>query len=181
MRDMLSNAVLSISHYDNLLISWQQQELQDNINITISDGKYCDGNSSRSAIMTQYNWIFHDYGLSCDYHITSDSEMIVEHNQSDIGTITVSHDFYDPRFSIAGGADADKFDINASTGVLRFIDAPDFYNPTDRNGDNIYRVTIHYEIARSPAESKDYQSVHVKVVEKLFDGSLVPIMGYLLF
>ena len=34
-------------------------------------------------------------------------------------------------YSISGGADAAKFTINSSTGVLSFLSAPDFENPTD--------------------------------------------------
>jgi hypothetical protein len=45
-------------------------------------------------------------------------------------------------YSIVGGADAARFTINASTGVLRFLAAPDFESPTDSNADNIYLVTV---------------------------------------
>jgi len=183
MADMFLNASLSISHYDNLLISWEKLDLQESVEITVDDGDYCDGNSSRSNIMSDKSWIFYDHGESCDYHINSDNKFIVEHNQSDIDTICVSHDFYDPQFTIVGGADADKFDINSSTGVLRFSVAPDYYHPTDRDTDNIYRVQIHYEILPSggATESKDYQTVQVEVVENLTNGSIAPIISYILF
>jgi len=45
-------------------------------------------------------------------------------------------------YSIVGGADAAKFTINATTGVLAFATAPDFENPTDSNSDNVYQVTV---------------------------------------
>jgi Ca2+-binding RTX toxin-like protein len=45
-------------------------------------------------------------------------------------------------FSIAGGADASLFAINQTTGVLTFVDAPNFETPTDANGNNIYEVTV---------------------------------------
>ena len=41
-----------------------------------------------------------------------------------------------------GGADAAKFQINASTGLLSFVSPPDFEHPTDASGDNIYYVTV---------------------------------------
>ncbi|SFK79259.1 beta strand repeat-containing protein [Falsiroseomonas stagni] len=41
-----------------------------------------------------------------------------------------------------GGADAALFDFDTATGVATFIDAPDFENPQDDGGDNIYDVTI---------------------------------------
>lgn len=45
-------------------------------------------------------------------------------------------------YSITGGADAARFTINATTGILAFIAAPDYELPTDSNGDNIYDVTV---------------------------------------
>ena len=46
------------------------------------------------------------------------------------------------RYTISGGADAAKFTINASTGVLGFVAAPDFEAPTDAGGNNVYDVTV---------------------------------------
>ena len=43
-------------------------------------------------------------------------------------------------YSISGGADSAKFAINASTGVLTFVAAPDFEAPTDVGGNNIYDI-----------------------------------------
>lgn len=45
-------------------------------------------------------------------------------------------------YAITGGADAAKFAINAATGVLTFVSAPDFEAPTDVGGDNVYNVTV---------------------------------------
>ena len=45
-------------------------------------------------------------------------------------------------YSIDGGADAAKFNINATTGVVSFKTAPDFENPGDADHNNIYEVTV---------------------------------------
>jgi subtilisin-like proprotein convertase family protein len=45
-------------------------------------------------------------------------------------------------WSVNGGLDQSKFTINTFTGALSFISAPDFENPTDSNGDNIYVVIV---------------------------------------
>ena len=45
-------------------------------------------------------------------------------------------------YALAGGADAAKFTINASTGALSFISAPNFEAPTDAGGDNVYDVIV---------------------------------------
>ncbi|MBU6239571.1 MAG: VCBS domain-containing protein, partial [Planctomycetes bacterium] len=45
-------------------------------------------------------------------------------------------------YSIVGGADAGKFSIGSSTGSLVFVTAPDFENPTDVGGNNVYDVIV---------------------------------------
>ncbi|MEJ1161702.1 beta strand repeat-containing protein [Prosthecomicrobium sp. N25] len=45
-------------------------------------------------------------------------------------------------YVIAGGADAALFTIDAATGALSFISAPDFENPEDANRDNRYEVIV---------------------------------------
>ena len=35
-----------------------------------------------------------------------------------------------------------KFEINATTGVVTFRNAPDFENPTDQDANNLYEVTV---------------------------------------
>ena len=52
------------------------------------------------------------------------------------------------------GADAAKFELNdpdpvaAGTKVLAFIEEPDFENPGDQNGDNVYEVTVRASDSR---------------------------------
>jgi VCBS repeat-containing protein len=45
-------------------------------------------------------------------------------------------------YSIVGGADAAKFNINGATGALSFVSAPDFEAPTDTGTNNVYDVTV---------------------------------------
>ncbi len=45
-------------------------------------------------------------------------------------------------YALAGGADSQLFTLDATTGVLSFIKAPDFENPIDANGDGIYEVSV---------------------------------------
>ncbi len=67
----------------------------------------------------------------------------IAENTSAVTTVTSSDvDGGAPLYSIAGGADAAKFTINASTGVLAFISAPDYEVPIDAGGNNIYDVTV---------------------------------------
>ena len=45
-------------------------------------------------------------------------------------------------YSITGGADANRFTINAATGAVTFRISPDRENPADADGNNVYNVTI---------------------------------------
>ena len=45
-------------------------------------------------------------------------------------------------YGIDGGADAARFGIDAATGALRFVVAPDFESPADVGADNRYEVTV---------------------------------------
>ena len=45
-------------------------------------------------------------------------------------------------YSISGGTDAAKFNIDANTGALSFKVAPDFEKPGDANADNVYEVEV---------------------------------------
>jgi hypothetical protein len=45
-------------------------------------------------------------------------------------------------YALAGGADAGRFQIDGTTGVLSFTTAADFEAPADANGDNVYEVVV---------------------------------------
>lgn len=62
-------------------------------------------------------------------------------------------------YSISGGADAAKFQINSSTGVLSFISAPNFEAPTDAGGNNVYDVIVRV----SDGIATDTQAITVTV------------------
>lgn len=74
-------------------------------------------------------------------------------------------------YSITGGADAAKFSINASTGELRFVNAPDFESPQDQDEDNRYEVTVTV----SDGELTDSQTLTV-VVDDVDEDNEAPVI-----
>ena len=62
-------------------------------------------------------------------------------------------------YSIAGGLDATKFSINAVTGALSFINAPNFEAPTDAGANNVYDVIVQV----SDGAKIDSQAIAVTV------------------
>lgn len=62
-------------------------------------------------------------------------------------------------YSISGGADAARFAINSSTGVLTFAATPNFESPNDAGANNIYDVTVQV----SDGITTDTQAIAVTV------------------
>ncbi|WP_284186858.1 cadherin domain-containing protein, partial [Zoogloea oryzae] len=62
-------------------------------------------------------------------------------------------------YDISGGVDAAKFAIDSNTGVLQFIGAPDYENPTDSGANNVYNVTVRV----SDGTNTDTQAIAVTV------------------
>lgn len=78
---------------------------------------------------------------------TSPDTAAVAENATAIMTVTATHEVQPPAalsFTIAGGADAAKFQISLQ-GSLSFVAAPDFELPTDGGGDNVYEVTVQVD------------------------------------
>jgi Ca2+-binding RTX toxin-like protein len=63
-------------------------------------------------------------------------------------------------YALAGGADAAKFSINAVTGAMAFIEAPNFEAATDAGANNVYDVIVS---ARDSAGASDVQAIAVAV------------------
>lgn len=73
-----------------------------------------------------------------------------------------------PSYAIAGGADASRFMINAGTGLLQFVTAPNYEAPTDQNQDNVYVVIVR----ASDGQYSDFQTLTI-TVNNLRDGNHV--------
>ena len=86
--------------------------------------------------------------------------LTVDENSSAVTTV-IAEDPDGPTLSytLAGGADAALFELDALTGVLTFKSAPDFEHPSDQNGDNVYEVVVE----ASDGGNTDRQTLSVTV------------------
>ncbi|MGR3321927.1 MAG: Ig-like domain-containing protein [Pseudooceanicola sp.] len=64
-------------------------------------------------------------------------------------------------YAITGGADAGLFTIDANSGVLAFVMAPDYELPEDDDGDNFYEV----EVTATDGALSDTQTIAVEVLD----------------
>lgn len=78
------------------------------------------------------------------------------------------------RYGIAGGSDAALFTIDSDTGKLTFLSAPDFENPADSGGDNIYDVIV----TASDGLIIDTQTLGITVTDvDESDGGAIILLG----
>lgn len=102
--------------------------------------------------------------------ITSDgggdtASLAVEENTTVVTTVTA----VDPdtsqttSYRISGGADAALFEINRLTGVLSFVQAPDFEVPRDTGANNVYDVIV---TANDGYGGIDAQALSISVTDK---------------
>ncbi len=75
-------------------------------------------------------------------------------------------------YAIAGGADAARFAINASTGVLSFVSAPNFEAPADTGANNVYNVTVSVSDGTAAAVT---QALAISVSNTNESPTVVPI------
>ncbi len=67
----------------------------------------------------------------------------VNENQTLAATLSATDSEEDDlTFSIVGGADVSRFNLNANSGLLTFAAAPDFETPTDVGADNVYDLIV---------------------------------------
>jgi gliding motility-associated-like protein len=88
-------------------------------------------------------------------------------NENQINVLTVIAQ--DPEntainYSLPATGDNDNFQINETTGVLTFINSPDFENPTDNDLNGIYIVTVVATDSHSPSLST-FQIITVTLVD----------------
>ncbi|HYD96861.1 MAG TPA: cadherin domain-containing protein, partial [Noviherbaspirillum sp.] len=75
--------------------------------------------------------------------ITSPAAFSIQENTTAVGTITATDaDSPTITYSLVAGGDAALFSIDAGTGALRFVAAPNFEAPADAGADNVYNLTV---------------------------------------
>ena len=96
-------------------------------------------------------------------------------------------------WSISGGVDSDKFQVDSNTGSLSFKEKPDFENPNDSDLDNIYEVIVRatdaenikidrlnkvqvYDCAEKNS-SGEYTFTYTNAEGKLINPAITPSLG----
>ena len=106
------------------------------VNLSVSDG---NGNTATQELT--FN-VTDDTDEAPVITSTNSSTEVEENTASTIYTATASDDDGDALTYSLSGTDADDFTIDEDSGEISFSPTPDFENPTDANGDNVYEVNL---------------------------------------
>ncbi len=90
---------------------------------------------------------------------TSDAVVSIPEYTTAVTTVSATSDQPPVILALTGGADAAKFDFNATTGSLAFKVAPTYAAPGDADSDNIYDVTIEAD----DGVEQTIQTLHITV------------------
>ena len=94
-------------------------------------------------------------GASAAINVTENTNAVTTVTSADVDGGT-------PVYSITGGADAAKFVINSSSGLLTLAAAPDYEMPTDADSNNVYEVQV---TVSDGAGGSDVQALSVTVTD----------------
>ncbi len=148
----LLNAELSPENYDALLIGWEKLDLTNMLTFDAGSSQYTStGAVERQAIIDDDEWTINDGGLV----------IVATFDENGAGTVTdinmmndagISYALVTPTTGNSNDDDNALFNIDMSTGVLTFKNAPDFESPQDTGMNNIYAVEV--TVTEGGAETK---------------------------
>ena len=111
--------------------------------LTVSDGKY------EISTEVTLDIVINDSNEAPAFTSSSDPLSLAENSDGVIHTATASDADNDALTYSLAGSDADGFSIDASSGALSFVSAPDFEAPTDADTNNVYELSLRVSDGRA--------------------------------
>ena len=140
---------LNLDNQYSVIVSVTDGSLTDSQSLNISVSDVYEAPPNRSPLITSNGG-----GDSANLSMQENTTLVTTVTASDPDGNTLS-------YSLSGGADAGKFFIHPSSGVLTFRTAPDFENPNDTNRDNRYSVMV----SASDGSLEDRQTLNISVLD----------------
>ncbi len=135
-------------------------------NLRVSDPELVEGGQFGALRVTNNAPVISSNGAG------TNATVYVAENSTAVTTVVASDDLIDTvTYSVTGGADAGKFAIDAATGALTFVNAPNFEAPIDAGTNNVYDVVV----TASDGTKTDSQTLAVEVTDGVdtFTGTAV--------
>lgn len=134
--------------YDRLLDSWSKQSVKPNILFHAEGLYYCKSYDARNILINPpNNWSISDAGQRCPPQNLNLSNKRVNESTTEVGIVSADGEGTIIFSLVSGTGDEDnsKFALNPSSGLLVFLEAPDFENPTDLGDpstNNTYSIRV---------------------------------------
>ena len=95
---------------------------------------------------------------------TSPDDVSIDENQTSVINVeTTDAENDNITYLLPAQNDNTLFAINSSTGLITFINAPDYENPVDQNRDNVYIVTVAASDNGTPLPQTTTQTISISV------------------
>ena len=147
----------------------------DNVKVAYASNSGSQSTSTASASSSVTVLAVNDPPVINSNGAGAGASVSIAENQAAVSTVSSTDvDGPAPVYSIAGGVDAALFTINASTGALSFVTAPDFEAPADAGNNNVYDVKVQV----SDGALTDSQDIAVTVTDVIEAGiTVTPTTG----
>lgn len=144
--------------FDNLQVG---ESVTDTFSYTVDDGKGGSDTATVTVTVTGVN----------DGPVLLASDAVVDENTTAVAAGVSASDVDSATLTFAlSGVDAGLFDIDAMTGAISFLAAPDFEAPSDADGDNAYDLTVEVSDGDGGLATQDITVTVADVAE--FDGRI---------
>jgi len=154
MIDMLSNSGISEGNYNAILIGWESQTVQMNVNLGATNLLYCDGRFARQDLIDNSGWTINDDIINCSFVLCTpivspvDGDILVPANFNLVWEpITVATGYRLTVTKDTGGVVTTVLD-NEDVGNITIYDFPVDFAP----GDIVTALVIPFN-AEGPAEN----------------------------
>ncbi|HKM19689.1 MAG TPA: BspA family leucine-rich repeat surface protein [Candidatus Dojkabacteria bacterium] len=144
----LNNTAMHPYNYDALLTDWSAQTVKPNLYMDAVGVYYCHAGNARNVLTSApKNWRINDAGQNCPPQNLKLFPGEIEENTTEVGTISATDEttIIYSLVSGEGSGDNSKFALNPTTGLLAFLEAPDYENPTgtaDPDDKNKYTIRV---------------------------------------
>ncbi len=144
---VLSNSGMQPDNYDKLLNSWSNKTEKQGLTFRADKVYYCNPEPGRSKLINTNKWTIYDAGQKCPPQNLNLSPNQIDEGKTTVGTITSISDGAVTYSCVSGEGSEDntKFDLDSDTGILAFLVAPDYENPTgqaDPEDANKYTIRV---------------------------------------
>ncbi|MBC3846640.1 BspA family leucine-rich repeat surface protein [Winogradskyella echinorum] len=166
MTNMLSNSNLTLENYDNTLIGWAAQSVQNNVSLGALSLTYCDSLNERQDLIDNHNWTITGDSVDCSYVICTN---IVSPIDGDLNVPANSNIIWDPAPNATGYYVSIRREDDMGNVLQVIFDNEDVGNVVSVTftneflpGDNVYVTVIPYN-EEGPAVG--CEEIYFKTVE----------------